>query len=43
MEYNINADIVSVKASKVVQINEYFSLMTTNGVIDLKVDISADF
>lgn len=43
MEYNINADTVSVKASKIVQINEYFSLMTTNGVIDLRVDISADF
>jgi ABC-type transporter MlaC component len=43
MEYNINADTVSVKASKVVELSEYFSLITTTGSIDLRVEIKADF
>ena len=43
MEINLNADTVSVRASTVVELNEYFSLLTTTGTIDLKVEIRADF
>lgn len=42
MEINLGADTFSIKTSTVVKINEYFSVVTTNGVIDLKVDITAD-
>jgi hypothetical protein len=43
MEINLNADVVYVTASTIVKLNEYFTLQTENGTIDLKVDISADF
>jgi hypothetical protein len=43
MDVNLGADTFHVKASTIVKLNEYFSLITTNGVIDLKVDITADF
>ena len=43
MEINLNADTVSVRTSKVVELSEYFSLITTTGTIDLRVDIKADF
>ena len=43
MDYAIDSGHVSIKSSTVVKLNEYFTLMTTNGAIDLKVDISADF
>jgi hypothetical protein len=43
MDINLGADTLSVKATTIVKLNEYFSLITTNGVIDLKVDIIADF
>jgi hypothetical protein len=36
-------DVFSVKASTIVKLNEYFSVTTLDGVIDLKVDITADF
>jgi len=42
MEININADTFHVKASTIVKLTEHFTLMTTNGVHDLIVDISAD-
>lgn len=35
-------DVFSVKTSTVVKLNEYFSVTTLDGVIDLKVDITAD-
>jgi hypothetical protein len=43
MEYNINADVISVKASTVVTLNDYFVLITQEKPIDLKVEIKADF
>jgi hypothetical protein len=42
MEYNLQSDNISVKASTVVTLNEYFTLTTLNGPIDLKVEIKAD-
>ena len=42
-EYYINSDQVSVKTSTVVKLNEYFSLLTLEGPVDFKVDITADF
>jgi hypothetical protein len=43
MEINLNADVIYVTSSTVVRMNEYFTLQTENGTIDLKVDVSADF
>lgn len=43
MEYTLVNDTVNVKTSTVVRLNEYFSLSTNEGAIDLKVDIVADF
>jgi hypothetical protein len=43
MEVNLNADVIYITTSTVVRMNEYFTLMTENGPIDLKVDITADF
>ena len=43
MEYNLEVDNISIKSSTVVRLNQYFTLLTTEGTIDLKVDISADF
>lgn len=43
MEYNINTDVISIKASTVVTLNEYFELLTAEKAIDLKVEIKADF
>jgi hypothetical protein len=42
MEININADTIHVKVSTIVRLTEHFTLMTTDGVHDLSVDISAD-
>ena len=42
-EYNLQSDNISVRASTVVSLNEYFTLTTLDGSIDLKVDIKADF
>ena len=42
-EYYINSYQVSVKTSTVVKLNEYFSLLTLEGPVDFKVDITADF
>lgn len=43
MEINLNADVLSITTSTVVRMNEYFTIHTENGIIDLKVDILADF
>lgn len=43
MEINLNADVIQITSSTVVRMNEYFTLMTENGPIDLRVDIMADF
>jgi hypothetical protein len=43
MEININSDTLHVKASTIVKLSEHFTLMTTDGVHDLVVDITADF
>lgn len=43
MEINLNADVIQITSSTVVRMNEYFTLMTENGPIDLRVDIKADF
>lgn len=43
MEINIGADRMLVTTSTVVKMNEYFTLITEDGPIDLKVDIFADF
>ena len=42
MDYNLQSDQITVKASTVVTLNEYFTLTTLNGPIDLKVEIKAD-
>jgi hypothetical protein len=43
MEINLNADVIQITSSTVVRMNEYFTVMTENGPIDLRVDITADF
>ena len=43
MEINLGSDMMLVTTSTVVRMNEYFTLITENGSIDLKVDITADF
>jgi hypothetical protein len=43
MEFNLNADVIQITSSTVVRMNEYFTVMTENGPIDLRVDITADF
>jgi hypothetical protein len=43
MEFNLNADVIQITSSTVVRMNEYFNVMTENGPIDLRVDITADF
>lgn len=43
MEINLNADVIQITSSTVVRMNEYFTLMTETGPIDLRVDIMADF
>ena len=42
MEINIYADTLYVKTSTTVKLSEHFTLITTNGVQDLLVDITAD-
>ncbi len=42
MEININTDTLHVKASTVVRMTEHFTLMTTDGVHDLAVEMIAD-
>jgi len=42
-EINIGPDIISVKASKIVKLENYFELLTEEGNINIKVDIMADF
>ena len=43
-EYNLNADSISVKASTIVKLNQYFTVLRQDGQpLDLKVDIIADF
>jgi hypothetical protein len=43
MEINLNADVIQITSSTVVRMNEYFTIITENGPIDLRVDIKADF
>lgn len=43
MEFNLDKDTIVIKASTVVKMNEYFTLTTEEGPIDLIVEISADF
>ena len=43
MEINLNADVIQITSSTIVRLNEYFTLMTENGPVDLRVDIMADF
>jgi uncharacterized protein YutE (UPF0331/DUF86 family) len=43
MDVNLGADVFNIKSSTVVKLSEYLSLVTVNGAIDLKVDITADF
>lgn len=42
MDINIEQDVLSVKTSTIVTLNEYFSVFTLDGPIDLKVEIKAD-
>ena len=42
-EYNLDADNISVKATTIVKMNEYFTLMTLEGPVDVKTEITADF
>ena len=42
-EFNLGNDYINVKASSIVTLNEHFIIYTTEGPIDLKVDIKADF
>ena len=42
-EYHLFEDQISVKTSTVVRLSEHFTLMTLEGPVDLKVDITADF
>jgi hypothetical protein len=42
-EINIGADIINVKTSKTLKLENYFELFTKEGNINLKVDIIADF
>ena len=42
MDYNLQSDQITVKASTVVTLNEYFTLTTLDGPIDLKVEVRAD-
>lgn len=43
MEYTLTNDVINVKSSTVVRLNEYFTLTTTEGPVDLMVNITADF
>lgn len=43
MEINLGSDSMLVTTSTVVRMNEYFTLITEKGSIDLRVDINADF
>lgn len=43
MEINIGSDIINVKASKIVKLENYFELLTEENNINIRVDISADF
>ena len=42
-EFSLGNDYVNIKASSIVTLNEYFIIYTTEGPIELKVDIKADF
>jgi len=42
-EYTLNMDQVSVKASTIVTLNEYFEILTENGPVDIKTIIQCDF
>jgi hypothetical protein len=42
-EYNLAQDVVSVKASTVVELKEYFSLQTQETPIDIVTTIKCDF
>lgn len=43
IEFNLGNDYVTVKASSIVTLNEHLILYTTEGPLDLKVNITADF
>ena len=43
IEYNLQTDHIKIKASTVVELNEYFTLMTLEGPITLNVKIISDF
>jgi len=42
-EINIGADLISVKSSKIVKLENYFELLTEEGNINIRVDILSDF
>ena len=43
MEISIGSDSLYVSTSTIVKLNEYLTLITEDGNVDIKVDISADF
>lgn len=42
-EYNMGVDLINIKTSTIVKLDDHLILFTDNGPIDLKVNISADF
>jgi len=43
VEYNLNADHINVRASTIVKLHQYLTVIQSNGApLDLKVDITAD-
>lgn len=42
-EINILSDTIGVRATTLVTLSEHFTLITTDGAHDLRVDITADF
>ncbi len=43
MEYNLQSDVLNVKASTIVRMSEVLTVITQEGPIDLTVDIISDF
>jgi hypothetical protein len=43
LDYNLQNDYINIKTSTVVTLAEFFQLKTTDGPIDIKVDIKCDF
>lgn len=43
MEINFDSESLQITTSPIVKLNEYVTLLTEKGPIDLKVDIIADF